>query len=227
VSPGDKAAAGVARHERILEHIHLVADDARERAFTVVSKALGGAPQHADLDALPPAADVLVLSLAGPPSRWVAGVRAARAELPHAILVCLLAGDDFLELPLLREGANAVIDEDAAESMLSLVVEAARNGYAVIPVGAVAEGVRPLSTRERQILGMVVMGLSNGEIARKLHITEHTVKSHLSSSFAKLRVRTRSEAAAKILSDGGIGNGILGLVGPTERLSYPRRATAP
>ena len=59
---------------------------------------------------------------------------------------------------------------------------------------------------------MVVMGFANREIAGKLFITEATVKSHLSSAFQKLGVRSRTAAAALILdSDGGLGTGILAI----------------
>ena len=70
------------------------------------------------------------------------------------------------------------------------------------------------SPREKQVLGMVVLGFTNGEIAGKLFIAESTVKSHLNSSFAKLGVRSRAEAAARILSaENGLGLGILGISG--------------
>jgi DNA-binding NarL/FixJ family response regulator len=54
------------------------------------------------------------------------------------------------------------------------------------------------------------MGMTNAEIAAKLFLAESTVKSHLSSAFAKLGVASRSEAAAVILdSRTGVGLGIL------------------
>jgi DNA-binding NarL/FixJ family response regulator len=57
---------------------------------------------------------------------------------------------------------------------------------------------------------MVVLGLTNGEIAHKLRLSESTVKSHLSSSFTKLGVRSRGEAASLILDPAaGLGTGIL------------------
>jgi DNA-binding NarL/FixJ family response regulator len=59
---------------------------------------------------------------------------------------------------------------------------------------------KPLSSREREILVTVILGLSNGEIARRLHISENTVKSHLASIFDKLGVRSRAEAA-ELVSD--------------------------
>jgi DNA-binding NarL/FixJ family response regulator len=73
---------------------------------------------------------------------------------------------------------------------------------------------RPLSGREREILVTVIMGLSNGEIARRLHISENTVKSHLGSIFEKLGVRSRAEAAELVTDpEDVLGTGIVSLSG--------------
>ena len=61
---------------------------------------------------------------------------------------------------------------------------------------------------------MVAMGFTNGEIARKLYLAESTVKSHLSSIFEKLGVRSRGEAAELVLDrERGFGTGILAISG--------------
>ena len=55
------------------------------------------------------------------------------------------------------------------------------------------------SFREKQVLQLVARGMTNGEIAHALYLAESTVKSHLSSSFRKLGVGSRKEAAAIVL----------------------------
>ena len=75
-----------------------------------------------------------------------------------------------------------------------------------------AFGGRALSARERQILAMVIMGLTNGEISQRLHLAESTVKSHLASTFEKLGVRSRAEAAELVTEpEQMLATGIVGL----------------
>ncbi len=79
-----------------------------------------------------------------------------------------------------------------------------------------------LSTREKQILGLVVMGYMNSQIAEQLFLAESTVKSHLSSAFGKLGVRSRNEAVNLILdSERGLGMGILALGGEPLEAGSP------
>jgi DNA-binding NarL/FixJ family response regulator len=61
-----------------------------------------------------------------------------------------------------------------------------------------------LSDREAEVLMLAARALSNREIAGRLHLSETTVKRHLSNVYGKLGVRTRAEAARKALSEGWI-----------------------
>jgi DNA-binding NarL/FixJ family response regulator len=117
---------------------------------------------------------------------------------------------------VLERGADGLVLESEVESCLALAVRAACSGQIVVPRMLGGRFERPvLTAREKQVLGMVVMGFSNGEIARKLHLAESTVKSHLSSIFSKLGVRSRNEAAALVLDpEQGLGVGILAIAGP-------------
>jgi DNA-binding NarL/FixJ family response regulator len=102
----------------------------------------------------------------------------------------------------------AVLPADADPDELRAAVRAAAAGLAVLslPLAARLIGARPvaepvgdapaepLTAREREVLDQVGQGLSNKLIARQLGISEHTVKFHLSSIFAKLGAASRTDA---------------------------------
>lgn len=114
---------------------------------------------------------------------------------------------------LFAAGADGLVLEPAVELALAATVDAVSCGQLVLPRTRRAHiAPPPLSAREKQVLGLVVLGLSNGEVAGKLHVAETTVKSHLTSSFRKLGVRSRSEATARLLDPhDGFGLGILSI----------------
>jgi len=100
----------------------------------------------------------------------------------------------------LDAGADAIVFEPMIESTLAVTVSAVTSGQSVVPRELRASVQRPsLSHRERQVLTYVSKGLTNAQIAEELFLSESTVKSHLSSAFAKFGVRSRREAAAMFL----------------------------
>lgn len=100
----------------------------------------------------------------------------------------------------LDAGADAIVFEPMIESTLAVTVSAVGSGQAVVPRELRASVQRPaLSHRERQVLTYVTEGLTNSQIADRLFLSESTIKSHLSSAFAKFGVRSRREAAALFL----------------------------
>jgi DNA-binding NarL/FixJ family response regulator len=121
---------------------------------------------------------------------------------------------------LLDHGADGVVLGHAVEVGLSSATAAVAAGHIVQPRSLMpARGETALSHREKQVLGLVVMGFTNGEIARQLFLAECTVKSHMQSIFAKLGVGSRKEAVAVVLDpQRGLGLGVLAL---TEQGSDP------
>ena len=146
----------------------------------------------------------------------VARIRTLRREVP-CMRIVVVAGDASRRAlrDTLEEGADGLVMEREAEALLALALRTVCAGSLVLPADLRAHVSRPaLSAREKQVLGMVVMGFTNGEIAAKLHVAESTVKSHLSSAFAKLDVRSRNEATALILDpERGLGTGVLAISG--------------
>lgn len=97
----------------------------------------------------------------------------------------------------LDAGADAVVFDTELEQTLAVAVSAVESGQSVVPRNMRASVERPaFSHRERQVLAFVSQGLTNAQIAERLFLSESTIKSHLSSAFAKFGVRSRREAAA-------------------------------
>jgi ATP/maltotriose-dependent transcriptional regulator MalT len=72
----------------------------------------------------------------------------------------------------------------------------------VTPAGATDSATLPLSDREREVLALVAQGLSNAEIANRLHLSAHTVKRHIANILGKLELPTRAAAAALAVRHG-------------------------
>jgi DNA-binding NarL/FixJ family response regulator len=144
-----------------------------------------------------------------------AGLQELRATLPCTAILVVLGDVGIRSIRrALQNGADGVIGESEAAGCVSSAVRAACAGQLVLPRSFRGIFQRPvLSPREKQILALVVMGYGNAAIAAKLTIAESTVKTHLTSCFAKLGVRSRSEATALILDPvGGFGLGVLAIM---------------
>jgi DNA-binding NarL/FixJ family response regulator len=128
-------------------------------------------------------------------------IRRIADQAPAAALVIVTPparGNDIRRA--LRAGAAAVVFDAQLDSVLAATVNAACAGMAVVPREAREHVEKPvLSLREKQILNLVVTGLTNRQIAEQLYLAESTVKTHLTAAFGKLGVRSRSEAAAALL----------------------------
>lgn len=126
----------------------------------------------------------------------------ARRELPGVPVLVVLAPvrqDDLGRL--LSLGADGLLLEHDLEAGLAPVARSLAAGQVSVPA-ELRHLIQPpaLSFRERQILGLAVVGLTNGQIAQRLFIAESTVKAHLSSAFRRLGVRSRREAATLVLA---------------------------
>ncbi len=118
----------------------------------------------------------------------------------------------------LDAGADAVVFEPEVETTLAITVLAVASGQSVVPRKLRASMERPaFSHRERQVLALVSKGLTNGEIAERLLLAQSTVKSHLSSAFTKLGIRSRKEVTALMLDpEQAQSVGLVGLSSPAE-----------
>jgi DNA-binding NarL/FixJ family response regulator len=147
-----------------------------------------------------PVAVVLLADLAAPAG--LAALRRIRHEHPAAGLV-VVARDDRsagAARQALNAGADGFVRADQAERALGPALDAVLAGLVCAPRAARRLIAKPtFSHREKQVLGLLVEGLTNREIGARLYLAESTVKTHLVSAFAKLGVRSRKDAVAVLL----------------------------
>ena len=134
------------------------------------------------------------------------------ADSPSAAI--LLLSDEPLNTHDMMRSSRAwgILPTDASVDELSAAVHALSQGLIVGTSALLFEteseplsGSRgPLTEREAEVLGLLSKGLANKQIAATLGISEHTVKFHVSSIYAKLNVTNRTEAVREGLRGGWV-----------------------
>jgi DNA-binding NarL/FixJ family response regulator len=124
-------------------------------------------------------------------------LRRLLGAMPRTRLVVVFGALDRSEVrAALQAGADGIVLEREAPSSLGLVVRAVAQGLTAMPRDLREDAERQaVSNREREVLTLLADGLSNAAIAERLFLAESTVKTHVSSAYAKLGVRSRDEAA--------------------------------
>ncbi|QFZ18761.1 response regulator [Saccharothrix syringae] len=177
--------------------------------FEVVGEAGDGAEAVAAGDRLRP--DVILMDLRMPGTDGVTAIRElAERGVPSRVLVLTTYDTDSHVLPAIEAGATGYLLKDAPREELVRAVEAAARGQAVLSptvatrlVGQVRKPApAPLSQRELEVLELIAGGSTNREAAKRLFISETTVKTHLLHVYAKLGVNDRAAAVAAAFSRG-------------------------
>jgi DNA-binding NarL/FixJ family response regulator len=216
------ALGGTAPREHVVEVAVAVENPGmRARIVTALEQTetvfVSGAsdPEWIATEHLPPATAVVIIAADISRAGGIDRLGHLRGSLPSARLVAVVPSISWANTQnALRAGVDGLVLEADVAAALSVAVRAVSVGQVSIPREAAPARRQVLTNREKQLLGMVVMGFSNREIADRLHLTESTVKSHLASGFRKLGVRSRPEASALILDPAnGIGAGILTITG--------------
>ncbi|WP_318200879.1 response regulator transcription factor [Streptomyces sp. SCL15-4] len=167
------------------------------------------------------APDVVLMDLRMPRCDGVAATRRIRAEYPGTQVVVLTTfSDDESLFPALRAGARGYLTKDADGDEIVRAVHSVLSGDAGLspsvqrrllerlsrpepePAPSVGQPPDGLTTRETEVLVLIAEGLSNQEIARRLHVSTATVKTHINNLFAKAGLKDRAQAVRYAYSKG-------------------------
>ena len=152
--------------------------------------------------------DIAVVDLVLPEKDGAEVCEAIRAETPRAriLIVSSSSASEHVHRAL-KAGAQGYLLKDASPAALLSAIRDVLAGLRVVPPG-VAQSLAErayqsdLSPREREVIQLVVDGLSNKLIADRLSLTEATVKTHLTHIFEKLGVEDRTQAAMAAVKRG-------------------------
>jgi DNA-binding NarL/FixJ family response regulator len=145
--------------------------------------------------------DVVVLDVRLPDGSGLDVARTLRVAHPNLgiVILTMYAGDDQL-FAALEAGASAFLNKDVPADE---VVAAARHAAAApstftandLAGAMLRKSSRPtLTAREREVLDLLAQGLSIGDLARRLFVSESTAKSHISNLYEKLGAANRAQA---------------------------------
>lgn len=178
----------------------------------VVGEAGGGAGV---LDvALTAQPDVVLMDLLMPDGDGIEAIRALGTAAPRArVLVLSSFADDERVFAAMQAGAAGYLLKDVEPDQLAAAIRDVHRGRPALHPDVAARlmrraadpgsaAIEVLTRREREVLQLVVEGFANKQIARRLRITEKTVKTHVSSILQKLGVPDRTAAAVLAIRQG-------------------------
>lgn len=182
---------------------------AAEAEVTVVDEAADGEAALRAAEVHQP--DVVLMDLSMPGMDGLETTRLLVDRSPHVGVIALtLRADDDAVLAALKAGARGYVVKGARRAEVVWALRAVGAGEAVfgpavaarLPAlferaGRAAEPLPGLTEREREVLRLMARHRTNPEIARRLEISEKTVRNHVSSVLTKLQVRDRAEAIVR------------------------------
>ncbi|HZO26191.1 MAG TPA: response regulator transcription factor [Chloroflexota bacterium] len=143
--------------------------------------------------------DVAVVDIEMPEQDGISAASELRRRLPTCrTLILTMHGRPGFVRRAIEGGVDGFVLKDAPVETLAAAIRRCVAGEDVVDAGLAAQALRsgrsPLSSREREILSASAEGLSTAEIARRLWLSEGTVRNRVSEVLGKLGARNRSDA---------------------------------
>jgi two-component system response regulator DesR len=143
--------------------------------------------------------DVALLDIEMPGMDGLSAAAALRQALPSckALILTTFGRPGYLRKAMEAGAYGFLVKDGPADELAAAVRRAAAGQRTVDPslaAAALAEGSNPLSGREREVLAAARQGGTAADIATRLHLSEGTVRNHLSAAIRKLGARSRLEA---------------------------------
>ena len=155
--------------------------------------------------------DVVLMDLMMPEMDGVTAIQTIHQELPRIRFIALSSfSDDKLVKSALRAGATGYLLKNVPAARLAEAIRATHTGLPILSPEitlSFSEKAEPLvmppgnelTSRETEVLNLMIAGLSNAEIGMQLKISPFTVKNHVSSVLVKMGVSSRTEAVSQAL----------------------------
>lgn len=160
--------------------------------------------------------DVVLMDLSMPVMDGITATSTIRDQMPNTEVIALTSVlEDASVVGAIKAGAIGYLLKDTRADELCRAIKAAAAGQVQLSPQAAArlmrevrapESPETLTERETEVLRLMALGYANKEIGRKLHITDKTVKTHVSSILAKLDVQSRTQAALHAVRIGLVTN---------------------
>jgi DNA-binding NarL/FixJ family response regulator len=187
--------------------------------FSVVGEAKNG--QEAILSAQELMPDIILMDISMPVMDGIAATRRIVREMPAIRVVILTMSEEAEDLfEAIKVGARGYVLKDTPSHRLHDKLSGVLQGEAPLsglmaakilnefnklnetPEARLAASRDPLTAREKQVLELVVQGLSNPEISAQLYLSQNTVKKYLHNVLEKLHLNNRVEAALYAVREG-------------------------